>query len=125
VNWRNAVYKRLDNKHDTAALQQKHGDVPSKALIMFESFHVTFGAVAPYLHACLHTHEYLQGRELADRTGETLEHLNKLMKQLITLTSRRMTLKNDPKHQESLKKDKADRRGAHRQCRLWVCFHRA
>lgn len=91
VEWRNAVHRRLPSTVPTKeALKLKHDDVAAKALTMHEAFRVSFGYVTPYLHACLHTHEHLQGRDLLDRTDEALEHLNKIIKQLLPLTSRRV-----------------------------------
>jgi hypothetical protein len=91
VLWRNTVYNRLTEKFPTKAqLHTKYLAVAEAALDMHEQFRLAFGKVTPCIHACLHNGDYLEN-DLVDRTGEALEHLNKIMKQLSKLTARRST----------------------------------
>ena len=96
IAWRNEVYTRLDSKFPSKqALRDKYLRVSDAAIKLHIAYFAAFGVMQPYIHHLLHCEDWL-AYDLVERTAEALEHLNKIMKAKVKLTSRRKTPKLPP-----------------------------
>ena len=82
------MYTPLKPKFPTKQqFKRKYGAVTPASSALFKSMLVSMdGHATPYMHRMLHTENYLK-RDPLDRSGESIEHTNKKLKQAGEFTS--------------------------------------